>query len=122
VGIIKSVLILLVGASLATFLWSNFEDPVIIYFTKYFHTVEIPLAAALIGAMVAGFLVAVTVSQPNQFRLRTRIREQQRKIDRLEDELRGLRKLPLNDTFPDTTSSESTEKEGKSVQAETHGS
>lgn len=121
-GIIKSVLILLVGAALATFLWSNFEDPVVIYFTKYFRTVEIPLAAALVGAMVAGFLFAVTVSLPNQFRLRSRIREQQRKIDRLEDELRGLRKLPLDDTFPDTTSSESTEKAGKSGKSETHGS
>lgn len=121
-GIIKSVLILLVGAALATFLWSNFEQTVTIYFTTFFRTVEIPLAAALVGSMLAGFLFAVTMSLPNQFRLRSRIREQQRKIDRLEDELRGLRKLPLNDAFPDTASSESTERVGKPGKSETHGS
>lgn len=118
-GIIKSVLILLIGAALATFLWSNYEQTVVIYFTKFFRTVEIPLAAALVGALVAGFLFAVTMSLPNQFRLRSRIREQQRKIDRLEDELSGLRKLPLNDAFPDTSTPESKGKAGKPVQPET---
>ena len=121
-SIIKSVLILLVGAALATFLWSNFEQTVIIYFTTFFRTVEIPLAAALVGSIVTGFLFAVTMSLPNQFRLRSRIREQQQKIDRLEDELRGLRKIPLNDAFPDTASSESTEKLENPGRSETHGS
>lgn len=97
-GIVKSFFILLVGAVLATFLWSNYDDTVVIHFTQMFRTVEIPLAAALVGAMVAGFLLAVTLSLPNQFRLRARIRELNRKVERLESEIGELRKLPLEDT------------------------
>lgn len=96
-GIVKSVLILLVGAVLATFLWSNYEQTVEIYFTQAFRTVEIPLAAALVGAMLAGFLLAVALSLPNQFRLRGRIRQMNRKNERLEREIAELRKLPLDD-------------------------
>jgi uncharacterized integral membrane protein len=121
VGIIKSVFILLIGAALATFLWSNYEQTVVIYFTKFFRTVEIPLAGALVGALLVGFLFAVTMSLPNQFRLRSRIREQQKKIERLEDELSGLRKLPLSDAFPGTSSLESKGKAAKPGQPEDDG-
>ena len=96
-GIVKSFLILLVGAVLATFLWSNYDQTVEIYFTQAFRTVEIPLAAALVGSMLAGFLLAVALSLPNQFRLRARIRELNHKVDRLENEIAELRKLPLED-------------------------
>ena len=96
-GIFKSFLILLVGAVLATFLWSNYDQRVAIYFTQAFRTVEIPLAAALVGSMLAGFLLAVALSLPNQFRLRGRIRELNRKVERLENEIGELRKLPLED-------------------------
>lgn len=99
-GIIKSLLILLVGAALATFLWSNYEQRVIIYFTQHFRTIEIPLASALVLALVAGFLLAVTLSLPHQFRLRRRVRELQRKIERLEGEISELRKLPLTEGLP----------------------
>lgn len=99
-GIIKSLLILLVGAALATFLWSNYEQRVTIYFTQHFRTIEIPLASALVLALVAGFLLAVTLSLPHQFRLRRRVRELQRKIERLEREISELRKLPLTEGLP----------------------
>lgn len=103
-GIIKSLLILLAGAALATFLWSNYDQSVVIYFTKYFRTIELPLAAALVIALVAGLLLAVALSLPNQFRLRGRIRELTRKIERLENENAELRKLPLDDSIPKTPS------------------
>lgn len=103
-GIIKSLLILLAGAALATFLWSNYDDKVTIYFTKQFRTVELPLAAALGVALLGGILLAVALSLPNQFRLRARIRELARKLDRLESENAELRKLPLDDSIPESTS------------------
>jgi len=99
VGIVKSILILLAGAALATFLWSNYDQTVVVYFTKYFRTIEVPLAAALVVSLLAGLLLAVTLSLPNQFRLRGRIRELTRKIDRLENEIAELRRLPLDDSL-----------------------
>lgn len=104
-GIIKSLVILLAGAALATFLWSNYDDKVTIYFTKQFRTVELPLAAALVVALLAGLLLAFALSLPNQFRLRARIRELTRKLDRLESENAELRKLPLDDTIPERSPS-----------------
>lgn len=99
-GIIKSLVILLAGAALATFLWSNYDRTVVVYFTKYFRTVELPLAAALMVSLVTGLLLAVALSLPNQFRLRSRIRELTRKLERLESENAELRKLPLDDSIP----------------------
>lgn len=89
---------LLVGAALAIFLWSNYDQRVVISFTASFKTIPIPLSAALVGALAAGFLVAVGMSLPNQFRLRARVRELRRKTEGLESEISELRKLPLNDT------------------------
>jgi uncharacterized integral membrane protein len=99
-GIFKSILILLAGAALATFLWSNYDQTVVIYFTQYFRTLEVPLAAALLVALVAGLVLAVALSLPNQFRLRARIRDLTRKNERLESEIVELRKLPLDDSLP----------------------
>jgi uncharacterized integral membrane protein len=104
VGIFKSLFILLAGAALATFLWSNYDDKVTIYFTSQFRTVELPLAAALVVALLTGLLLAVGLSLPNQFRLRARIRELTRKLDRLENENAELRKLPLDDAIPGSSS------------------
>jgi uncharacterized integral membrane protein len=109
VGIVKSALILLAGAALATFLWSNYDQTVVVYFTKYFRTVEVPLAAALVVALLAGVLLSVALSLPNQFRLRGRIRELTRKIDRLENEIAELRKLPLDDSLPSAGASKTRE-------------
>ena len=104
-GIIKSLFILLAGAALATFLLSNYEQKVVVYFTNQFRTVELPLAAALVVALLTGLLLTVALSLPNQFRLRARIRELTRKLDRLENENAELRKLPLDDAIPESSSS-----------------
>ena len=97
-GIFRSVLVLLAGAALATFLWSNYEQTVVICaFRDRFCTVEMSLSAALVGAIAVGFLLAVGLSLPNQFRLRKGARELRRANERLETELAELRKLPLGD-------------------------
>jgi uncharacterized integral membrane protein len=103
-GILKSIVILLAGAALATFLWSNYDQKVEIYFTSQLRTVKLPLAAALMIALLAGVLLAVALSLPNQLRLRSRLRELGRKVDRLESENAELRKLPLEDSIPESTS------------------
>jgi uncharacterized integral membrane protein len=100
-GILKSIVILLAGAALATFLWSNYDDKVVVRFTDHLRTVELPLAAALVVALLAGVLLAVALSLPNQFRLRSRLRELTRRLDRLESENAELRKLPLEDSIPE---------------------
>ena len=96
-GIFRSISWLLVGAALAVFLWSNYEQKVVISFMEAFKTVPIPLSAALVGALAGGFLLAVALSLPNQFRLRGRVRESKRQLERLENEIAELRKLPLTD-------------------------
>jgi uncharacterized integral membrane protein len=119
VGIIKSLFILLAGAALATFLWSNYDEKVVVYFTRQFRTVELPLAAALGAALLGGILLAVALSLPNQFRLRARIRELTRKLDRLENENAELRKLPLDDSLPE--SSASSRESGDGGKSQRHG-
>ncbi len=98
-GIIRSIIWLLIGAVLAIFLWSNYDQKVVISFTEFapFETVPISLSAALVTALAGGFLLAVALSLPNQFRLRRRVRELRRKLERLENEISELRKLPLTD-------------------------
>ncbi len=103
-GIIRTIFVyalvfalLLTGAALSIFIWSNFDQRVVIYFTDYFRTFELPLSAALIGALVIGFLFSFILSIPNQFRLRGRVRDHRRKIEKLESEIAELRKLPLSD-------------------------
>ncbi len=98
-GILRSIMWLLVGAALAIFLWSNYEQKVVISFTEFnsFKTIPIPLSAALVAALAGGFMLAVALSLPNQFRLRGRVRELRRKLERLDNETAELRKLPLTD-------------------------
>lgn len=104
-GIFRSILWLFVGGILAIFLWSNFEQRVVISFTSLFRTVPVPLSAALVGALAVGFLLAVALSLPNQFRLRARVRELRQKTERLEEEISELRKLPLTDVSQSTPES-----------------
>ncbi len=90
---------LLLGSSLTIFFISNFDQRVVVYFgwppTLGFQTVDIPLALALLGAMVAGFVVAAFLAITDQFRLRTRLRQLRKTNERLESELEALRNLPL---------------------------
>ena len=90
---------LLLGSSLTIFFITNFDQRVIVYFgwppSLGFQTVDIPLALALIGAMLAGFVIAAFLAITDQFRLRTRLRQLRRTNERLESELEALRNLPL---------------------------
>jgi uncharacterized integral membrane protein len=86
---------LLLGAALAIFVYSNFEERVVIYFTHTYRTGDIPLSLALFGAMLAGFLVSAVLAVADQLRLRGRLRKLRKTNERLESELAALRNLPL---------------------------
>jgi len=86
---------LLLGSALTIFIYSNFQQRVVIHFTDRYRTTETPLALALFGAMVAGFLIATLLAFTHQFRLRNRLRQLRKTNERLESEIAGLRNLPL---------------------------
>ena len=87
------------GSVLTIFFISNFDQKVVIYFgwppNLGFRTVDVPLSLALLGAMLAGFVVAAFLAITDQFRLRTRLRQLRKTNEKLESELGALRNLPL---------------------------
>jgi uncharacterized integral membrane protein len=91
-------LYVLTGAVLAIFLIFNFDQRVVIYFFSW-HTREISLSLALLGALILGFLVAALLAIVDQLKLRARLRQMRRNIERLEAQL-GERSKPMLDDSP----------------------
>ncbi len=96
---LRNLFYVLVGAVLAVFIYFNYDQGVVIYFTRAWHTAEIPLSLALVGSMLLGFLVAAILAVAGQVRLRSRLRQKRRTVERLEAELGELRRLPLEDSL-----------------------
>lgn len=96
---LRNLFYVLVGAILAVFIYFNYEQGVVIYFTRTWRTAEIPLSLALFGSILLGFLVAAILAIADQVRLRSRLRQMRRTVERLETELGELRKLPLEDSL-----------------------
>ena len=96
---LRNLFYVLTGAILAIFIYFNFDQRVVIYFTRSWHTTEIPLSLALFGAMILGFLVAALLAIADQIRLRSRLRQMRRTVERLESDL-GERRKPLVDDAP----------------------
>lgn len=105
--IVRGLFYILVGVSLTLFLTSNFEQRVVVRFTNWWRTSEIPLALALFIAVLIGFIVTALLAIADQVRLRSRLRQQRRTIERLEQELGELRKLPLSESLPARSQPES---------------
>ena len=103
---LRNLFYVLLGAILAIFIYFNFDQRVVIYFTRSWHTVEIPLALALFASLLVGFLVAAILAVADQIRLRSRLRQMRRTVEHLESELGELRKLPLEESLPARPSSE----------------
>jgi len=101
-SVIRTLFYVVVGAALATVIYSNYAQRVVVYFdfTERWRTPEIPLSLALFGAMLLGFAVAVLVGLADQIRLRGRIRQMRRATEKLESELAALRNLPLGESLP----------------------
>ncbi len=58
---------------------------------------EVPVWMALFGSALFGAAIALVVLAWPLFRLRMRVRRQERSIDEFEQEIHGLRTLPLSD-------------------------
>lgn len=96
---LRNLFYVLIGATLAVFIYFNYEQGVVIYFTRTWRTAEIPLSLALFGSLLLGFLVAAILAVADQIRLRSRLRQMRRTVERLEAELGELRRLPLEDSL-----------------------
>ena len=106
---LRNLFYVLIGAILAIFIYFNFDQRVVIYFTRSWHTREIPLSLALFGTLILGFLVAALLAIADQLRLRSRLRQMRRNVERLESELGERRKPPLDDSLPSRPGSEPAE-------------
>ncbi len=117
-GVIRLVFFMLVLVFMVTFGWKNNEDVVIKYYgwqvvdpvsgqplppgsegEKVLTTVasEIPLFILVLICMFAGALLAGFIGLTDQIRLRSRMRQQRKQIEKLEGEVKSLRNMPLEE-------------------------
>lgn len=97
---IRNLFYVLLGALLAIFIYFNFDQKVVVYFTRSWHTGEMSLALALFGALLVGFVVAALLSLADQIRLRSRVRQMRKTVERLESDLSASLKQPLERPKP----------------------
>ena len=90
---IVSIIILLVIASFAVKNMGTVE------FNYYdlklqLHLVELPLMVVLVASLILGFLIAWFMGIFAQFKLKSTIRQQNRYISTIEEEIEGLKNTP----------------------------
>jgi uncharacterized integral membrane protein len=90
---ILSILLLIVIASFAV---QNMDAVSIRYYDFKFqlHTLELPLMVVVVIPLIMGFLIAWFLGALEQFKLKTRIRKQNKSISSLEEELDTLKNIP----------------------------
>jgi uncharacterized integral membrane protein len=100
VSVLRTVIYVLLGAALATIIYANYGQEVVVYFdfTRRWRTEPVPLSLALLGALLIGFLGAAAVGIVDQLRLRSKLRKMRRHTEKLEAELGALRNLPLGES------------------------
>jgi len=117
-GVVRLVFFMVVLVFMVTFGWKNNEDVVIKYYgvqvvdpvsgqpvppgvegEKILTTVahEIPLFILVLICMFAGALLAGFIGLTDQIRLRSRMRQQRKQIEKLEGEVKSLRNMPLEE-------------------------
>ena len=68
---------------------------------------EVPLWMVLFSSAIVGAALGVGFLSWPLFRMRLRLRKQERSIDELEQEIHGLRTLPLSEETPERQAQES---------------
>ena len=58
------------------------------------HLVELPLMIVLVASLILGFLIAWFIGIFDQFKLKSTIRQQNRYISTIEEEIEGLKNTP----------------------------
>ena len=112
---IRNLFYVLLGALLAIFIYFNFDQKVVVHFTRSWHTGEMSLALALFGALLLGFVVAALLSLADQIRLRSRSRQLRKTVERLESELKEARQMPLERPKPEQAEPETSDDSGVSL-------
>lgn len=90
---ILSILLLIVIASFAV---QNMDSVKINYYDLKLdlHTIELPLMVVLVIPLVLGFLIAWFMGMFDRFKLKSTIRQQNRSISSMEEELELLKSTP----------------------------
>ena len=90
---IASIIILLVIASFAV---KNMGTVELNYYDLklQLHLVELPLMVVLVASLILGFLIAWFMGIFAQFKLKSTIRQQNRYISTIEEEIEGLKNTP----------------------------
>jgi uncharacterized integral membrane protein len=90
---ILSILLLIVIASFAV---QNMDSVEINYYDLKLglHTLELPLMVVLVIPLVLGFLIAWFIGIFDRFKLKSTIRQQNRSISSMEEELERLKNTP----------------------------
>ena len=90
---IVSIIILLVIASFAV---KNMGTVELNYYDLklQLHLLELPLMVVLVASLILGFLIAWFMGIFAQFKLKSTIRQQNRYISTMEEEIEGLKNTP----------------------------
>jgi uncharacterized integral membrane protein len=93
---IKFILAIILLIVIASFAVQNMDAVVISYYDFKFqlHTVELPLMVVVVMPLILGFLIAWFFGVLERFKLKSRIRTQNRSISSLEEELANLKNIP----------------------------
>lgn len=93
---IKFVLSILLLIVIASFAVQNMDSVEIGYYDLKLtlHTIELPLMVVLVIPLVLGFLIARLMGMFDCFKLKSTIRQQNRSISSMEEELERLKSTP----------------------------
>jgi uncharacterized integral membrane protein len=105
--IIKFVLSILLLIVIASFAVKNMGSVELNYYglQLQLHTIELPLMMVILIPLVLGFLIAWFMDLFDRFKLKSTIRQQNRSISYMEEELKNLTPPPITvqaDSYNDT--------------------
>ncbi len=95
-AILRTLVALAVGVAASMLFFANYDQTVVVYYwLKDVSSGPRSLSVVLFFAFLAGFVAAALAGIADQVRLRSRIRQMRRTIDRLEGEIGTARSLPV---------------------------
>jgi putative membrane protein len=98
-GVIRWLLILVTFFFLVVFGVENMETVTLKFSLPnvFSYTAQLPLFFIVVASVFTGAILAGFIGLADHFRLRTRLRKQGKSVERLENEVKSLRNLPLED-------------------------
>ena len=98
-GVIRWLLILVTFFFLVVFGVENMETVVLKFSIPnlFSYSIQLPLFFIVVTSVFTGAILAGLIGLADHIRLRTRLRKQGKSVERLENEVKSLRNLPLED-------------------------